>query len=61
MVEEEYWNRMICLWRFKNDLRREQAKMVAKLKETPMEFGEFGEMPMYLKVPVAYRVRRFEL
>eukprot|EP00971_Amphidinium_carterae_P210502 4176703-Amphidinium_carterae.1 len=26
-----------------------------------MEFGEFGEMPMYLKVPVAYRVRRFDL
>eukprot|EP00971_Amphidinium_carterae_P042461 834765-Amphidinium_carterae.1 len=46
---------MICLWRYKNDLRREQAKMIAKLKDVPMEFGEFGEMPMYLKVPVAYR------
>eukprot|EP00971_Amphidinium_carterae_P084121 1665238-Amphidinium_carterae.1 len=48
---------MICLWRYKNDLRREQAKMIAKLKDVPMEFGEFGEMPMYLNVPVAYRVR----
>eukprot|EP00971_Amphidinium_carterae_P091053 1802357-Amphidinium_carterae.1 len=26
-----------------------------------MEFGDFGEMPMYIKVPVAYHVRRFEL
>eukprot|EP00971_Amphidinium_carterae_P283698 5632154-Amphidinium_carterae.1 len=35
--------------------------MVAKLKEIPMDLGEFGEMPMYLKVPVAYRMRRYEL
>eukprot|EP00971_Amphidinium_carterae_P171358 3397036-Amphidinium_carterae.1 len=61
MVEEEYWNRMIATWRFKNDLRREQAKMIAKLKDVPLDYGEFGEMPMYLKVPVSHRFRRFQL
>eukprot|EP00971_Amphidinium_carterae_P216259 4292870-Amphidinium_carterae.1 len=61
MVEEEYWNRMIATWRFRNDLRREQAKMVAKLKDIPLEYGEFGEMPMYKSVPAVYRARRFHL
>eukprot|EP00971_Amphidinium_carterae_P254192 5046168-Amphidinium_carterae.1 len=61
MVEEEYWNRMIGLWRFKNDLRREQARMVAQLKGIPLEYGEFGDMPLYKKVPVTHRVRRFQL
>eukprot|EP00971_Amphidinium_carterae_P277973 5518044-Amphidinium_carterae.1 len=32
-----------------------------RLKEVPLEYGEFGEMPMYLKVPVSHRVRRFQL
>eukprot|EP00971_Amphidinium_carterae_P058957 1165699-Amphidinium_carterae.1 len=35
--------------------------MVAKLKDVPLEYGEFGEMPMYLTVPVTHRVRRFQL
>eukprot|EP00971_Amphidinium_carterae_P107826 2134961-Amphidinium_carterae.1 len=52
---------MIATWRFRNDLRRQQAKMVAKLKDVPLEYGEFDEMPMYLTVPVTYRVRRFQL
>eukprot|EP00971_Amphidinium_carterae_P082405 1629100-Amphidinium_carterae.1 len=59
MVKEEYWNRMIALWRFKNDLRRKQAKVIAQLKDVSLEYGKFGEMPMYLKVPVLHRVRRF--
>eukprot|EP00971_Amphidinium_carterae_P136482 2704231-Amphidinium_carterae.1 len=61
MVEEEYWNRMIALWRLKNDMRREQAKMVAQLKGIPLEYGEFGTMPYYKKVPITHRVRRFQL
>eukprot|EP00971_Amphidinium_carterae_P234691 4657150-Amphidinium_carterae.1 len=61
MVEEEYWNRMIALWRLKNDMRREQAKMVAQLKGIPLKYGEFGAMPFYKKVPVTHRVRRFQL
>eukprot|EP00971_Amphidinium_carterae_P163949 3250411-Amphidinium_carterae.1 len=61
MVEEEYWNRMIALWRLKNDMRREQAKMVAQLKGIPLEYGEFGTMPFYKKVPITHRVRRFQL
>eukprot|EP00971_Amphidinium_carterae_P293391 5824841-Amphidinium_carterae.1 len=35
--------------------------MIADLKKIPLEYGEFGEMPMYLKVPVTHRVRRFQL
>eukprot|EP00971_Amphidinium_carterae_P100593 1990171-Amphidinium_carterae.1 len=35
--------------------------MVAKLKDVPLEYGEFGEMPMYLTVPVTHRARRFHL
>eukprot|EP00971_Amphidinium_carterae_P152194 3016718-Amphidinium_carterae.1 len=61
MVEEEYWNRMIALWRSKNDLRREKARMVAQLKGIPIEYGEFGDMPLYRKVPVTHRARRFQL
>eukprot|EP00971_Amphidinium_carterae_P213433 4235779-Amphidinium_carterae.1 len=57
MVEEEYWNRMIALWRSKNDFRREQAKMIAQLKDIPLEFGDFGVMPYYKKVPQTHRVR----
>eukprot|EP00971_Amphidinium_carterae_P191577 3801646-Amphidinium_carterae.1 len=59
MVEEEYWNRMIALWRTRNDFRREQAKMIAQLKDIPLEFGDFGTMPYYKKVPQTHRVRRF--
>eukprot|EP00971_Amphidinium_carterae_P188526 3742143-Amphidinium_carterae.1 len=61
MVEEEYWNRMIALWRSKNDLRREKARMIAQLKGVSLEYGEFGDVPMYRKVPVTHRVRRFQL
>eukprot|EP00971_Amphidinium_carterae_P098507 1948076-Amphidinium_carterae.1 len=31
MVEEEYWNRMIGLWKRKNESRREQAQMRAEM------------------------------
>eukprot|EP00971_Amphidinium_carterae_P152256 3017731-Amphidinium_carterae.1 len=61
MVEEEYWNRMLGLWRRKNEFRREQAKMIAQLKDVPLEFGNFGVMPYYKKVPETHRVRRFQL
>eukprot|EP00971_Amphidinium_carterae_P106256 2104547-Amphidinium_carterae.1 len=42
-------------------MRREQAKMIAQLKGIPLEYGEFGAMPYYKKVPVTHRVRRFQL
>eukprot|EP00971_Amphidinium_carterae_P218524 4337540-Amphidinium_carterae.1 len=61
MVEEEHWNRMIALWRLKNDHRREQAKMIAQMKGVPLEYGEFGTMPYYKKVPATHRARRFQL
>eukprot|EP00971_Amphidinium_carterae_P138409 2742684-Amphidinium_carterae.1 len=32
LVEEEYYNRMIGLWKRKNEARREQAKMIAEMK-----------------------------
>eukprot|EP00971_Amphidinium_carterae_P301400 5988450-Amphidinium_carterae.1 len=35
--------------------------MVAQLKGIPLEYGEFGTMPFYKKVPVTHRVRRFQL
>eukprot|EP00971_Amphidinium_carterae_P189039 3752752-Amphidinium_carterae.1 len=35
--------------------------MIAEMKGVPLEFGEFGEMPCYKKVPEEYRVRRFQL
>eukprot|EP00971_Amphidinium_carterae_P253137 5025930-Amphidinium_carterae.1 len=35
--------------------------MVAQLKGIPLEYGEFGDMPFYRKVPVTHRVRRFQL
>eukprot|EP00971_Amphidinium_carterae_P293607 5829128-Amphidinium_carterae.1 len=31
------------------------------MKGVPLEFGEFGEMPYYKRVPEAHRVRRFQL
>eukprot|EP00971_Amphidinium_carterae_P104973 2078712-Amphidinium_carterae.1 len=61
MVEEEYWNRMVALWRKKNDARRDQAAMVAQLKGIPLEYGDFGTMPYYKKVPKTHRARRFQL
>eukprot|EP00971_Amphidinium_carterae_P199444 3958193-Amphidinium_carterae.1 len=61
MVEEEYWNRMIGLWKLENETRREHAKMIADMMGVPLEFGEFGEMPYYKRVPEPYRVRRFQL
>eukprot|EP00971_Amphidinium_carterae_P172829 3425918-Amphidinium_carterae.3 len=61
MVEEEYWNRMIGLWKGRNEAPREQAQMRADMMGVPLEFGEFGEMPYYKKVPEFYRVRRFQL
>eukprot|EP00971_Amphidinium_carterae_P132948 2632698-Amphidinium_carterae.2 len=61
MVEEEYWNHMVGLWRRKNESRREQAKMIAQLKDVPLEFGDFGVMPYNKKVPETHRVRRFQL
>eukprot|EP00971_Amphidinium_carterae_P147371 2920344-Amphidinium_carterae.1 len=47
MVFEEYWNRMIGLWKRRNEARREHAKMIAEMKGVPLEFGEFGDMPFY--------------
>eukprot|EP00971_Amphidinium_carterae_P051950 1022578-Amphidinium_carterae.1 len=35
--------------------------MVAQLKGIPLEYGEFGDMPLYWKVPVTHRARRFQL
>eukprot|EP00971_Amphidinium_carterae_P196392 3896775-Amphidinium_carterae.1 len=35
--------------------------MIAEMNGVPLEFGEFGEMPCYKKVPEEYRVRRFQL
>eukprot|EP00971_Amphidinium_carterae_P067030 1327054-Amphidinium_carterae.2 len=61
MVEEEYWNRMIGLWKRRNTTCREQVQMIADMKGVPIEFGEFGEIPYYKKVPEYYRVRRFQL
>eukprot|EP00971_Amphidinium_carterae_P311578 6192714-Amphidinium_carterae.2 len=61
MVEEEYWNRMIALWKSKNEFRREQAQMIAQMKGVPLEFGEFGVMPYYKKAPQTHHVRRFQL
>eukprot|EP00971_Amphidinium_carterae_P244077 4846504-Amphidinium_carterae.2 len=61
MVEEEYWNRMIALWKAKREFRREQAQMKAQMKGVPLEFGDFGVMPYYKKVPQTHRVRRFQL
>eukprot|EP00971_Amphidinium_carterae_P170739 3383810-Amphidinium_carterae.1 len=31
------------------------------MKGVPLEFGEFGEMPYYKRVPESHRVRRFQL
>eukprot|EP00971_Amphidinium_carterae_P104972 2078711-Amphidinium_carterae.2 len=45
LVFEEYWNRMIGLWKRKNEARREHARMIADMKGVPLEFGDFGEMP----------------
>eukprot|EP00971_Amphidinium_carterae_P014831 292745-Amphidinium_carterae.1 len=45
LVEEEYWNRMIGLWKRRNTTRRKQAQMIADMKGVPIEFGEFGEIP----------------
>eukprot|EP00971_Amphidinium_carterae_P238897 4742240-Amphidinium_carterae.3 len=61
MVFEEYWNRMIGLWKRKNEARREHAKMIADMKGVPLEFEEFGEMPYCKRVPEFHRVRRFQL
>eukprot|EP00971_Amphidinium_carterae_P087798 1737241-Amphidinium_carterae.1 len=61
LVEEEYWNRMIGLWKRRNTTRREQAQMIADMKGVPIEFGAFGEIPYYKRVPEYYRVRRFQL
>eukprot|EP00971_Amphidinium_carterae_P083852 1659523-Amphidinium_carterae.1 len=52
---------MIALWRTKNDKRREKARMIAELKGVSLEFGDFGDVPMYRQVPVTHRVRRFQL
>eukprot|EP00971_Amphidinium_carterae_P085069 1682925-Amphidinium_carterae.1 len=41
--------------------RREQAQMVAQMKGVPLEFGDFGVMPYYKKVPQTHRVRCFQL
>eukprot|EP00971_Amphidinium_carterae_P047869 942817-Amphidinium_carterae.2 len=61
MVFDEYWNRMIGLWKRKNEARREHARMIADMKGVPLEFGAFGEMPYYKRVPESHRVRRFQL
>eukprot|EP00971_Amphidinium_carterae_P158254 3137160-Amphidinium_carterae.5 len=61
MVEEEYWNHMIGVWKRRNAARREQAQMVADMMGMPLEIGEFSAMPFYKKVPKYYRVRRFQL
>eukprot|EP00971_Amphidinium_carterae_P257682 5115092-Amphidinium_carterae.1 len=37
LVEEEYYNRMIGLWKRKNESCREQAKMIAEMKGVPLE------------------------
>eukprot|EP00971_Amphidinium_carterae_P082372 1628600-Amphidinium_carterae.1 len=35
--------------------------MIAQMKDVPLEFGDFGVMPYYKKVPQTHRVRRFQL
>eukprot|EP00971_Amphidinium_carterae_P300265 5965714-Amphidinium_carterae.1 len=35
--------------------------MIAQMKDVPLEFGDFGVMPCYKKVPQTHRVRRFQL
>eukprot|EP00971_Amphidinium_carterae_P270608 5369517-Amphidinium_carterae.1 len=61
LVFEEYWNRMIGLWKRKNEARREHAQMIADMKGVPLEFEEFGSMPYYKRVPESYRARRFQM
>eukprot|EP00971_Amphidinium_carterae_P135560 2685913-Amphidinium_carterae.1 len=55
MVEEEYWNRMIGLWKRRNESRRrEQAQMRADMMGVPFEFGEFGDVVPYYKKVVGF-------
>eukprot|EP00971_Amphidinium_carterae_P089462 1770761-Amphidinium_carterae.1 len=61
LVFEEYWNRMIGLWKRKNEARREHAQMIAEMKGIPLEFEEFTSMPYYKMVPESHRVRRFQM
>eukprot|EP00971_Amphidinium_carterae_P283772 5633860-Amphidinium_carterae.1 len=60
-VFKEYWNRMIGLWKRKNEARREHAQMIADMKGLPLEFEEFKSMPYYKMVPESHRARRFQM
>eukprot|EP00971_Amphidinium_carterae_P194818 3865832-Amphidinium_carterae.1 len=57
MVEEEYWNRMVALWKQRNTQRRAQAQAVADMIDKPLEIGEFSPVPLFKKVPEHFRVR----
>eukprot|EP00971_Amphidinium_carterae_P102778 2034471-Amphidinium_carterae.1 len=60
MVEEEYWNRMVALWKKRNMQRRAQAQAVADMigKESLWRLhGEFSPVPLFKKVPEHFRVR----
>eukprot|EP00971_Amphidinium_carterae_P351880 6492318-Amphidinium_carterae.3 len=61
MVEEEYWNGVIGLWKRRNETRRQQAQMRADMMGVPLEFGEFGDVPYYKKVPEVFAFDAFNL
>eukprot|EP00971_Amphidinium_carterae_P126503 2506041-Amphidinium_carterae.1 len=61
LVFEECWNRMIGLWKRKNEARREHSQMIADMKEVPLKFEEFGSMPYFKRVSEQYRARRFQM